>query len=271
MKKLVLCALAILSTACASHPGSSSAPRRDDGGPVSEISVRSHMEFFASDALNGRGSGSRDEWITATYVASHLRRLGIEPLGDDGGYVQKVAIERSELNDPPVMTVGSTRFTHGKGVYISQLTAATISGPLQHYREGTPVTKGAVLLIAKEAPVPAAVAADASIVITPETDLARTRRTGQAANVRPLSMQRIVGAPPRATVAVDTETYPQLDKLADGTPVNLTADAKVATRAYTWNAIGQLTGSAPESVSEVILLTAHLDHLGTGRAGAAAA
>jgi Zn-dependent M28 family amino/carboxypeptidase len=49
----------------------------------------------------------------------------------------------------------------------------------------------------------------------------------------------------------------------------LSADAKAATSAYTWNAIGQLKGSAPESASEVILLTAHLDHLGTGRAAAA--
>ncbi|MEO5897305.1 MAG: M20/M25/M40 family metallo-hydrolase [Vicinamibacterales bacterium] len=236
---------------------------------MSETSVRSHMEFFASDALNGRGSGSRDEWITATYVASHLRRLGIEPLGDEGGYVQKVAIERSELNTPPVMTVGSMRFTHGKGVYISQLTAAKISGPLQHYREGTAVTRGAVLMIPRDVTAPAAVTAEASIVITPETDLARTRRSGQAANVRPLAIQRIVGTPARATVAVDAETYPQLDKLTDGTPVNLTADAKAATSAYTWNAIGQLKGSAPQSASEVILLTAHLDHLGTGRAAAA--
>ena len=34
--------------------------------------IRAHMEFLASDALNGRGSGTRDEWITATYVASFL-------------------------------------------------------------------------------------------------------------------------------------------------------------------------------------------------------
>lgn len=30
---------------------------------VSEASVRAHLEFLASDALNGRGSGTRDEQI----------------------------------------------------------------------------------------------------------------------------------------------------------------------------------------------------------------
>jgi hypothetical protein len=227
------------------------------------------MEFFASDALNGRASGSRDEWITAAYVASQLRRLGIEPLGDDGGYVQKVTVERSELNAPPVMSAGGTSFTHGKGIYIGQITAAKISGPLQHFRESTPVAKGAVLLIPKDATVPAATTADASIVITVESDLARTRRTAPTATARPLSMQRIVGTPARATVSVDSETYPQFDRLADGTEVTISADAKAATSTYTWNALGQLKGSSPASASEVILLTAHLDHLGNGRAAAA--
>jgi hypothetical protein len=57
---------------------------------ISEASVRGHMEFLASDAMNGRGSGTRDEWIAAAYVASEFRQWGIEPLGDDGDYVQTV-------------------------------------------------------------------------------------------------------------------------------------------------------------------------------------
>jgi Zn-dependent M28 family amino/carboxypeptidase len=55
-----------------------------------EASVRAHMEFLASDALNGRGSGTRDEWIAATYIASQMRHLGLEPLGDSGGYIQVI-------------------------------------------------------------------------------------------------------------------------------------------------------------------------------------
>jgi aminopeptidase YwaD len=72
------------------------------------------MEFLAGDALNGRGSGTRDEWIAASYVAAQMRRLGLEPLGDDGGYVQKVTTERTELTSAPVLTIGGRRFTHGK-------------------------------------------------------------------------------------------------------------------------------------------------------------
>jgi hypothetical protein len=61
---------------------------------ISETSVRGHMGFLASDALNGRGSGTRDEWITAKYIASQLRQWGIEPLGDAGDYVQTIDTSR---------------------------------------------------------------------------------------------------------------------------------------------------------------------------------
>jgi Zn-dependent M28 family amino/carboxypeptidase len=58
--------------------------------------VRAHEEFLASDALQGRGSGTRDELIAATYIGSQMRAFGIEPGGDDGGYVQRVRIPGPE-------------------------------------------------------------------------------------------------------------------------------------------------------------------------------
>lgn len=50
--------------------------------------IRAELEFLASDALQGRGSGTQDELITAVYLGSELRQMGIEPGGDNGGYVQ---------------------------------------------------------------------------------------------------------------------------------------------------------------------------------------
>ena len=55
--------------------------------------IRGAMEFLASDAMQGRGSGSHDELLAATYLASQLRQIGIEPLGDNGGYIQDVSGE----------------------------------------------------------------------------------------------------------------------------------------------------------------------------------
>ena len=55
--------------------------------------IRGSMEFLASEAMQGRGSGTHDELLAATYLASQLREIGIEPAGDDGGYIQNVSGE----------------------------------------------------------------------------------------------------------------------------------------------------------------------------------
>lgn len=79
----VFAALAGLgAAACAQAPGEAAAYR------VRPEWVRAHEEFLASDALRGRGSGTHDELVAATYIGSQLRAFGIEPAGDAGGYVQ---------------------------------------------------------------------------------------------------------------------------------------------------------------------------------------
>jgi len=62
--------------------------------PAMANHIRGEMEFLASDALQGRGSGTHDELLAAVYLASELRRLGIQPAGDNGGYLQEVRTER---------------------------------------------------------------------------------------------------------------------------------------------------------------------------------
>lgn len=53
--------------------------------------IRGEMEFLASDALDGRGSGTRDELIAATYLASEMKQMGLKPGGDNGSFIQDVA------------------------------------------------------------------------------------------------------------------------------------------------------------------------------------
>jgi hypothetical protein len=60
---------------------------------IDQVQIRGEMEFLASDAMQGRGSGSHDELLAATYLASQLREIGVEPANDEGGYIQKVSGE----------------------------------------------------------------------------------------------------------------------------------------------------------------------------------
>src|SRR2546426_11790994 len=95
---------------------------------VQPEAVRAHVEFLASDALNGRGSGTRDELIAATYAAAQLRQFGAEPAGDGGGYIQHVDLVQRELEGPPALVVAphsgpESRFVHRHGVMVAAMRA----------------------------------------------------------------------------------------------------------------------------------------------------
>ena len=269
MKRISAVWLVSLSIACAAK---SSPVTRSTLDAISQSSVRSHMEFLASDALNGRGSGTRDEWITATYIAAHLRRWGLEPLGDDGGYVQTIEIERPELAAPPLLTVGGRRFTHGKELAVVSMPAARISGMLARHQKGTPAARGSVVLVSEPVAQLGAELAPAAMV------LARPDGCGAAVRAArdrlPRLAARTVGVtppPPRpACVALDAATYEAVDKVAAGATVVLEGEVKAVQKANTWNTVGRIMGSDPALSREVILLSAHMDHIGV-RPNAAAA
>jgi Zn-dependent M28 family amino/carboxypeptidase len=69
--------------------------------------------------------------------------------------------------------------------------------------------------------------------------------------------------PPRQTwLILAMDAYATIGTLENGTIVKFDADVKSASAGTTYNAVGRLTGSNPAQLGEVILLTAHLDHLG---------
>ncbi len=54
--------------------------------------IRGDMSFLASDQLQGRGSGTRDEHLAALYAASLFAAFGLEPGGDHGTFLQKAPL-----------------------------------------------------------------------------------------------------------------------------------------------------------------------------------
>ncbi len=59
---------------------------------ITENYIRANVQFLASDLLEGRGTGSRGEFITASYIATQFKLFGLEPGGDNGSYFQKVSL-----------------------------------------------------------------------------------------------------------------------------------------------------------------------------------
>jgi hypothetical protein len=227
------------------------------------------MEFLASDAMNGRGSGTRDEWIAAAYLAAQMRKWGVEPLGDDGGYVKAVNLERFEVTSPPVLTVGDARFAQGKEMIATAVTAAKIAGRLQKYTPGADVGPQSVVLIPELDQALAAATSRAAVTLV-RASPANLKNWTQIASRPVFFPVRIIDVPatPRpARVIVQPDAYAQLERMADGTSVTLDVQVKAAAKSQTWNALGKLAGRDPVLSKEVILLTAHLDHLGSRPSG----
>lgn len=61
--------------------------------------IRAHIDFLASDLLEGRETGERGYNIAAEYVATQCRLLGLEPAGVDGTYFQPVRFRESTFVD----------------------------------------------------------------------------------------------------------------------------------------------------------------------------
>jgi len=59
--------------------------------------LQSHLEFLASDALEGRGTGARGGTLAAKYIAAQFARLGLEPAGDSGTYFQAIPLRGSSF------------------------------------------------------------------------------------------------------------------------------------------------------------------------------
>jgi len=245
--------------------------------------VRAHVEFLAADALRGRGSGTHDEQMAATYIAAQLRQYGVQPLGDAGGYVQTVALSRRELAAPPELVFQSpdgkeTHWTHGRELVVMNLAAERTSGPVQKI-DGTaaspdPVKAGAMVFLKPREGASifgqaiALARAGAAAVLVAETP--RIRSNWEAFTAHPPELPgTIKGSKPSMSwtgVALTTQAAAVVEALPPGTEIRLEALLKPEQPAYTWNVVGSIPGRDPVLKQQAILLSAHLDHIGVGKA-----
>jgi Zn-dependent M28 family amino/carboxypeptidase len=98
--------------------------------------IHADMDFLASDELQGRGSGTRDEHLAALYAASLFASFGLEPGGGDGTFLQKAPLPATF---PPDIARRLAGFAQ-----VPRKTTWNVVGILQ----GTDAGKEAILLTA---------------------------------------------------------------------------------------------------------------------------
>src|SRR5262245_20814443 len=72
---------------------------------ISAERMLAHVNFLASDKLEGRAPGSPGEQKTVAYLTEQLTQMGCEPGNPDGSYLQKVPMYGFEVINQPSLTV----------------------------------------------------------------------------------------------------------------------------------------------------------------------
>lgn len=248
--------------------------------PDIAASIGAHMNYLAGDALAGRGSGTPQEHQAADYVASELRRYGVAPAGDDGGYLQHIALEYRSLASPPVLSFESggatVRWTNGNQIAVGWLDDASISGPLQKLDPRDPqaiMKPGAVVLLTSTNDATAWRQAyeisrrGAALVLVPERQsLASVWTSAEHLPKLPPRIQKLpgkAGIQQMSMVVLRAAAFKTLSALAEGTRVRLEAKLNPGQPGETWNTVGIIAGSDPNLRDQAVLFSAHIDHLGT--------
>ena len=68
--------------------------------PAAADRIHSHVQFLASDELEGRDTGSRGHAIAAQYAAAQFTALGLKPGGPGGGWFLAVPLRRASHARP---------------------------------------------------------------------------------------------------------------------------------------------------------------------------
>ncbi len=263
-------------------------PKRNsvkDDSPVKERNVRAQMEFLASDALSGRGSGTVFERLAAQYIAAQMQQFGVEAAGEtdavagDKTYIQTVNVTRNAFAAAPTLSYSSNGapvvLEHGAEMLVARLNVARIGGALQKMTLDEKPKPGAVAFLRLRAGedasklmpgVQAILSGGAAAVIVEETATTRAQWANIAA--RRISFSDISGGAmadkkkPAGIIIVSSQTAQRFSEIADGTAFEIKGELAAPQTQQTWNAVGKITGSDARLAQEAILLSAHLDHLG---------
>lgn len=253
MARIILLALALASTA---------AQARTDVDPVR---VRAALDFLAGPELRGRGSATPDEAVAAAYVATELQSFGLKPAPGMNGYLQHIPVLRQMPAGPVELLIDGVP---ARDATLLRGTGGVWGGKVAVLGQIAPGTKANVLLVPDGAASNADIAKarteiGATVTIVPADQDARraVEASGGKPNL-PVSFADEVPAGRNSTIAVGAATMQRLRR--DGAKVTLSIPFTLA-HATTTNAVAYLLGRDP--AAGVLLLTAHLDHLGVGADG----
>jgi len=257
------------------------ARQADNGKPadpaITSADIEACVRTLASDAMNGRNAGTEDCVKAGEYLAAALKRAGVAPAGDDGTYAQRVPmVEITYLSVPKVVAwtgpeetrefASGTDFVLTGGApskksrlrvrvvasaeqmpkFADDEVALFLDAGLRERREWLGESRGAGF----------------GLIITPGSP-----GQGKSVDEQPPRARSLSGDAAASMTASMQANGDLLAGLRDGSvkAINLQCSTEVKQKS-TFNVVGRIAGVGsqddPELAQEVIVFSAHYDHIG---------
>jgi peptidase M28-like protein len=91
---------------------------------ISASDLMTRLYIFADDSMMGRETGTRGHLKSTAYIARELKRLGLQPAGDNGTYFQNVPMIRRAFDTKSTITVDGKTLHGGKDFVATVATGA---------------------------------------------------------------------------------------------------------------------------------------------------
>ena len=263
---------------------------------VSADSMRGHLSFIASDALEGRNTPSRGLDIAGEYIAAQFRRGGLEPAGDEvyfqnanflfaetpmstfelalktGAETIPVAgnqvsfnIDRALDFTLPIFKVDYTDATVIAALKPEQIEGKVVITEIPDSRRAVEPRR-LEMYYARVEFLNKMTALKAALVVSIDRGGGVASGAGQGRLIDPENRRENVQSASTPVITVhDPKIVKQYDLLKPGltnTELKLHLPAQVERPVRLRNVIGLLRGSDPALRDSYVLLTAHYDHIG---------
>jgi hypothetical protein len=305
--RLVFLLAAFALGACAAPAPVADAPTRPAAGSALDISgaasigaeeILGHITYLASDELKGRDTPSPGLEAAAEYIASAFGEHGLEPAGDEGGFMQRWPYVTATMNADvtQLLVRGGEPASHQYGVDFFSFTSSQRSaqgeavyvGPLEAL-ESLPVdaVRGRIVLaLLPGAPTSAILEAGGLAASSGAAGLVLVLDPGVAPQIiRPFAAMMEDGAGPGQPIPTFALLYRSARQLAasggldldqlvrspPSSPVTLTGTTlELITGADVQehrppNVVGIVRGGDPALRDTYIAISAHFDHVGIGQ------
>ena len=263
---------------------------------VSADSMRGHLSFIASDALEGRNTPSRGLEIAAEYIAAQFRRAGLEPVGDEGYFqnakfllaetpmsafelafkagAETISVPGNQVSfniDKELnLTFPVFKADYADGTAIAALKPEQIEGKTViteiQYSRGADEARRLEMYYARVEFLNKMAGLKAALVISVDRGGSPATGAGQGRLIDPENRRASAPLSPVPVITVhDPRIVKQYDLLKPGltnTELKLHLPAQVEHPVRLRNVIGVLRGSDPVLKDSYVLLTAHYDHIG---------